>query len=94
MSTIIIVSSVLVPERHEILNHFFAQIMIDSIYLIFVEQLGQMVAQFQRTGSVSAKRFFYYNARPPSENKLLCCIDNLNINSLIAHLWSMHDSWM
>lgn len=43
--------------------------MIDTIHLVLVEQLGQMVAELQRTGRVSAERFFDDDARPTSENE-------------------------
>jgi len=48
--------------------------MINTIYLIFTEQISQMVSKFQRTCSISSKRLFNNDPRPTSNNKILCLI--------------------
>lgn len=63
-------SAFTLPECHEILNHLFTQIMINTVHLVFTEQFGQMVTKFQWTSSIPTKRLFNDNTSPSPENEL------------------------
>lgn len=51
-------------QRHQILHHFLAQIMIDAVQLLLAEQPGQMVGQVLRGGGILAERLLDDDAIP------------------------------
>ena len=51
-------------QANKILNHFLAQVVINSVELLLCEQLLQMIAQVSRTLRVFAKRLLNYHPCP------------------------------
>ena len=49
-------------DRHQVLDGFLAQIMIDAINLAFVEMFGQRGVQREGAFQVAPERFFHDNA--------------------------------
>lgn len=52
---------------HQILNHFFPQVMIDSVKLIFGEQRSQMISQDLGAGGISSEGLLYNHSCPSSK---------------------------
>ena len=52
------------PEHHEILNHLFAEVVVDAVDLLFPEQVGQVVGQVIGGFQVTSKRFLHNQPRP------------------------------
>lgn len=54
------------PEHHEVLHHFFAQIVIYTVDLFFSEEGGEVSGQLFRALKVMSKRLFYNHPVPAS----------------------------
>lgn len=54
----------ILPQRHQILNHFFPQVMIDAVNLLFREQRCQVIGQLLRALQVPSERFLDYDPGP------------------------------
>lgn len=54
------------PEHHEVLHHFFAQIVIYAVDLFFSEEGGEVSGQLLRALKVVSKRLLYDHPGPAS----------------------------
>ena len=54
------------PETEEVLHHFLAQVVVNPVQLLLLEQLLKVITQVSRAGRVTAKRFFNNDASPTS----------------------------
>lgn len=56
--------TVFVPEHHEVLHHFFAQVVIDTVDLILTEEGGEVCGQLLWALEVMSKRFLNNHSVP------------------------------
>ena len=57
------------PHDHEVLDHLLAQVVVDAVYLLLLEETAEVLAQLGRTGRVLAKRLLNYHSIPPTERE-------------------------
>ena len=50
-------------QRQQVLHHFFAEVMIDTVDLVFLQIYPQRLVDFARRCSVATERLFYHHTR-------------------------------
>lgn len=54
------------PEHHQVLHHFLAQVVVNTVDLFFSEEGGEVSGQLLRALQVMSKRLLYNHPVPAS----------------------------
>ena len=61
-------STTSIPHHHEVLHHLLAEVVIDTVDLLLLEEAAEVLAQLGRAGRVLAKRLLHNDTIPATED--------------------------
>ncbi len=76
------------PGYHNILNRFFAKIMVDPVNLMLKKSAVKFIIQFHGSFVTVSKRFFHYQTLPSGSLTIHLVIKQMTCNNFVHKRWN------